>query len=72
MHSVFLFNVADTRLDGGPPPEFAFDAPVNTALLAWAKDAAWLRCIMADTALIDIGAFGFDADPLGEFFDDRS
>ena len=48
--------MADDGLDGGAPPKFAFDLPVNATLLARFEDPERLWRIVTHIALVHIGA----------------
>ena len=62
--------MTDDGLDGGSPPEFAFDLSVNAALLARFEDPARLRRVVTHITRIHIGALDLAAGERLGFLDD--
>ena len=48
------FHVADDRLDGRAPAQFAFDLPVHATFLTGFEYAQWLKGIVASVSLVDV------------------
>ena len=66
----FLFHVTDEGLDGGAPPELAFDDAEDAALLSRDEDAARVLGVMTAVTLVDIAALDLAACKLLGILDD--